>query len=176
MEKAKMMLNSVLHETNKIDRSVLIKYYVNEYKSSNPIFLFQFFKLVFKHIYEKEDLEFLDLLIDNFYDEVCMYGHLATTEFNNIISSFILSNKLSYIIKISPFASEIGDKTTLKLMKKLLSSLELLKKYIDPKDMFVMKRSIYDLENKLKPSNQKNTIEILDQGIFVKWRKFECIK
>lgn len=170
-----MMLESVLHEKNKIDRSVLIKYYVNEYKSTNPIFLFQFFKLVFKHIYENQDNEMLELLIDNFYDEVCMYGHLSTPEFNNLIQNFIYSNQVSYIIKLCQFVPEIGDKKTLQYLKKFLQTLK-VSKYIGNKEIFTIKKAIYDLESKINKEKEQIEINIIDQGIFVKWKKFEILK
>lgn len=175
MEKAKMMLDSVLHEKNKIDRSVLIKYYINEYRTTNPIFLFQFFKLVFKHIYENQDKEMLELLIDNFYDEVCMYGHLSTPEFNNLLQYFISSSQVSYIIKLCQFTSEIGDQKTLILLKKFLQTLK-TSKYIGSKEIFTIKKSIYDLETKIKKEKESVKINIIDQGIFVKWKKFEVIE
>ncbi|MEN2997674.1 MAG: hypothetical protein ABDH28_01335 [Brevinematia bacterium] len=175
MEKTKVMLNSVLHERTKIDRTTLIRYYVNEYKSSNPIFLFQFFKLVFRYIYENTDLEMLDLLVDNFYDEVCIYGHFATNEFNKLLANLISLNKVSEVIKISPFIQELGNKKTLKLAKKFLYSLEKAK-YIDSREVFAVKKSVYYLDNKLKLGKKKAKVEILDQGIFVKWKKFECLR
>lgn len=170
-----MMLESVLHEKNKIDRSVLIKYYINEYKSTNPIFLFQFFKLVFKHIYEKQDTEMLELLIDNFYDEVCMYGHLATPEFNNLLQHFISSNQLSYILRLCQFVAEIGDKKTLSQLKRFLHTIS-LSKYIGSKELFTIKKAIHDLEQKIKKEKEQTEITIIDQGIFVKWKKFEVIR
>ena len=175
MEKAKMMLDSILHEKGKIDRSILIRYYIDEYKSSNPIFLSQFFKLVFKYIYEKKDFEMLDLLVDNFYDEVCMYGHMATKEFNDILSYIISSDKPLYITKISPFIAEIGDKKTLNLVKKFTSSIE-KSKYISTKEIFTLKKSLFDLYNKLKMLNETSKLDVIDQGIFIKWKKFEKVK
>lgn len=172
MERARMMLNSILHEKSKIDRSILIRYYINEYKSSNPIFLFQFFKLVLKHIYENEDFDTLDLLIDNFHDEICMYGHMATNEFNKLLSHFVSSGRVSYVVKVSSLVPEIGDKTSLKIMRKFLLSLEGAK-YIDPREIFTVKKAIYDLDNRLNSTKDKTTIDILDQGITMKWKKFE---
>ncbi|MFN4245304.1 MAG: hypothetical protein ACK4F9_04045 [Brevinematia bacterium] len=174
MEKAKMMLSSVLYEKDKIDRSVLIRYYIDEYKSSNPIFLSQFFKLMLKYIYENRDFDMLDLLIDNFYDELCMYGHTATKEFNNLLSYFILSNKVLYVIKVSPLIPEIGNKTTLKLIKNFIVSIE-KSKYTNPKELFIVKKSLFDLDSKLKTEKATMNLDIIDQGIFIKWKKFEKI-
>ncbi|MCX8029646.1 MAG: hypothetical protein N2712_06610 [Brevinematales bacterium] len=175
MEKIKMMLNSILHEKNLIDRTILLRYYVNEYKSSNPIFLFQFFKLIFNYINSKNDFEFLELMIDNFYDEICMYGHWATKEFNDILSFFIATNKISYIIKLSHLVPELGDKSTLRLVKKLLQSLE-NNKYVDPKNLYIIKKSYHELDTKIRSANKKAGIYPLDQGIIIKWKRFEVVE
>lgn len=174
MERAKMMLESIIHEKSKIDRTVLIKYYITEYSTSNPIFLFQFFKLLLKYIYEKGDFEMLDLVIDNFYDELCMYGYYSTNEFNLILENFCNSGSIGYVVKMAGFVEELGNKKTLKILKAFLNNISSSSKYIDPKDIFVIKKSIFDLTNKIKSTKKKNQeIDIIDQGVFIKWKKFE---
>lgn len=174
MEKAKMMLNSVLHEKNQVDRSVLIRYYISEYKSSNPIFLSQFFKVMFDYIYKEEDLGLLDMLIDNFYDEVCVYGYSSTKEINSLLSYFVSSGKVSYIIRLSPIASELGDSKTLKIMNKILMEIR-RSRYIDPKDIFTIKKAIHDLQTRIS-LGRRVKVDIIDQGIFSKWKRFECLE
>lgn len=174
MERAKMMLNSILREKSPVDRTILIRYYISEYKSANPIFLSQFFKVMFDHIYREGDIELLDVLIDNFYDEVCMYGHISTREINNLLSYFISSGKISYIVRLSPIASELGDSRTLKIMNRILLEIG-RSRYIDPKDIFTIKKSIYDLRTKIS-LGKRVKVDIIDQGIFSKWRRFECLE
>ncbi|MGC8870438.1 MAG: hypothetical protein ACP5PT_05040 [Brevinematia bacterium] len=175
MEKAKMMLNSILHEKNKIDRTILIRYYISEFSTSNPVFLFQFFKLLLKYIYEEGDFEMLDLIVDNFYDELCMYGYYSTNEFNLILEGFASSGSLAYVVKMVKFIPELGDKKTLKILKSFLNSIYSLN-YFDPKDIFVIKKAIFDLSNKLYRVKKDQDVDIIDQGIFVKWKKFEVVE
>jgi len=173
MEKAKMMLSSILVENDKLEMTILIRYYINEYKSSNPIFLSQLFRLILKHIYENHNLRLLDVILDNFSQELGLYSYESYDELNNLLLYLIKENHLEFISKILQIVPRIGNQKTLSILGELISVLE-KSKYTDSKMLYDLKKAYFDLNNNISLAKKGwNLLDIIESESIVRWKKFE---
>ncbi len=173
MEKARMMLNSIISEPDKVGKTMLIKYYISEYRATNPIFLAQLFKLILKYIYENEDFELFEVIFENFSQELGVYGYESQEELNNLISYLIQGNYLEMIKKTLQVIPRIGNQRTLTLLKELIQNLE-KSKYIDTKLLYDLKKSTFDLKTNIENAKKSlHLLNIIEPESTVRWKKFE---
>ncbi len=171
MNKAKMMLNSVLHEKNKINKSILIKYYIEEYKKLNPTFVPQIFEVFLEHIAHTKDLETLELITSNFAQELAMYGVESIRWLEVIVEYLIDKGYINLLVKISPILENFGNKHIFRLLKKLVKNPNITS-YVKPDDVYVLKKAMFNIKDNISAKkNSKEKLDIILPDDIFKWRK-----